>query len=715
MSIAAESVTELNISSPIRVIVNNLDIFPDCVTVCLLTDLHVDMYHSAFQSESTHRSSLIQTSAVARSHSILLNMCGRVLLLEMDIDTTGLPLSSDDDEDTDSFVRRNSTELVMPRKVNGDFEPSVIKYRKAVKLASNVENLWILPHEGEVQLNAFRPSPAFANQRSQQQQLRPHLVTSLYLSCGAQGMAVWLSLEHSIRPQFSKGAKKDYIPSDHEHAYISKRIMLSISEIAFNIYPLAIRFREAIVLGAESDFTHPNSFCLGGVSASSSRSRDSLYVPFCLVKRTSQVYLHYILRELLRRNLGYRAWEIANTCTALPHFVHSLELLLHGVLEEEASSSQPIPDALLPRVVDFIRAFPVFLQTVINCARKTEYARWPHLFSVVGSPKDLFQQCLLEGQLETASSYIIVLHNLEKPEVATKCASRLLQAARIAGSWVTVKELKRFLRTTNCEESEFSQKVEHVETSTPVGEAAKGSERKDSSQINASSQHNPSPLLNGPISPLTSLNHPLSRSMSAEQPPSAKGQSPPTVHSNHASNYTQMGRTIPGAAIKQNGALGDTKSATPVLQEANLLMNEADDSSSKDDDTSLSNASDEHIEEPAEVRKRENFVNHHKQRNGVAYPGSIRRMNHEVHPNAPFQFLAASSFATVASSTSSISSYSSASSSALSSASVSPTVNKTRLPVVVTAEKPLSGFNEPPKMLKAVPINGDEANQCVIS
>ncbi|XP_075216315.1 guanine nucleotide exchange factor subunit Rich [Lycorma delicatula] len=264
-------------------------------------------------------------------------------------------------------------------------------------LASCVENVWV-------------PSKFCRS--------KPHLTEALWLFCGSHGMRVWL-------PLFPKDGHKG-------HTFMSKRVMLPFH---LKIYPLAILFEDAILLGSENDTV---------LYTSDSTSPFSL--PFCILERTSQVYLHQILRQLIRRNLGYHAWEIARCCTGLPYFSHSLELLLHEVLEEEATSKEPIPDPQLPSVVEFIHEFPVYLQTVVQCARKTEIALWPYLFSAAGKPKDLFQECLEKKQLETAASYLIILQNLESSAVSRQYATMLLDSTLENCKWELSKDLVRFLK-----------------------------------------------------------------------------------------------------------------------------------------------------------------------------------------------------------------------------------------------------------------------------
>ncbi|XP_022920815.2 guanine nucleotide exchange factor subunit Rich [Onthophagus taurus] len=246
---------------------------------------------------------------------------------------------------------------------------------------------------------------------------KAHLTEALWLFCGVYGMRVWLPI-----------CPRD---GDKSHTFMSKRIMLPFQ---LKIYPLAILFEDVIILGAENDT----------VLYATDNSPFSL--PFSVLQRTSQVYLHQILRQLIRRNLGYHAWEIARSCTNLPYFPHSLELLLHEVLEEEATSKEPIPDAQLPSVIEFIMEFPVYLQTVVQCARKTEIALWPYLFSVAGKPKDLFQDCMAKGQLDTAASYLIILQNLETSSVSRQHATLLLDTALVQSKWELAKDLVRFLR-----------------------------------------------------------------------------------------------------------------------------------------------------------------------------------------------------------------------------------------------------------------------------
>ncbi|XP_032163414.1 RAB6A-GEF complex partner protein 1 isoform X4 [Mustela erminea] len=302
-----------------------------------------------------------------------------------------------------SVSTENGITLKMPQQL--PFCPPVV-------LAQSVENVW---------------TTCRANKQKR------HLLEALWLSCGGAGMKVWLPL----------------FPRDHRkpHSFLSQRIMLPFH---INIYPLAVLFEDALVLGAVNDTLLYDSL----YTRSGAREQLEVLFPYCVVERTSQIYLHHILRQLLVRNLGEQALLLAQSCAALPYFPHVLELMLHEVLEEEATSREPIPDPLLPTVAKFITEFPLFLQTVVHCARKTEYALWNYLFAAVGNPKDLFEECLMAQDLDTAASYLIILQNMEVPAVSRQHATLLFSTALEQGKWDLCRHMMRFLKAIGSGESE---------------------------------------------------------------------------------------------------------------------------------------------------------------------------------------------------------------------------------------------------------------------
>ena len=137
---------------------------------------------------------------------------------------------------------------------------------------------------------------------------RNHMRDCLWLYSGIHGMRVWLPVLPS----------QDEIRKPNRHTFMSKRIMLSFP---LKLYPLIILFDDAIVLGVEND-----------TILYSTDNNLHFSLPFSILNKKSQVYLHKILRQLIKRNLGYTAWEIARCCSNLPYFPHSLELLLHETL-----------------------------------------------------------------------------------------------------------------------------------------------------------------------------------------------------------------------------------------------------------------------------------------------------------------------------------------------------------------------------------------------
>ncbi|KAK6052789.1 RIC1 protein, partial [Cooperia oncophora] len=296
-----------------------------------------------------------------------------------------------------------------PHKVTKDVEPNEpFQLSQPIMVASFVEQVW------HCRALTDREPPGL-----------PHLLNALWINCGSRGMRVWLPLISGRRGMVSQ-----------DTSFISKRIMLPFE---LDICPLVISSNDCLAIGVES---LPFVFYNGGKRSA------ALYS----LHRNSEVFAHHILRQLLKRNLGVFALEVASACRHLPHFAHSLELLLHGVLEEEATSSEPIPDPLLPRCVAFIQEFPEFLRTVAHCARKTELALWSSLFAVTGSPNDLFEVCLRDGQLHTAASYLIVLQSIENTQTSQEQAIRLLREALSAGEWGIAKDMVRFTRAIGSED-----------------------------------------------------------------------------------------------------------------------------------------------------------------------------------------------------------------------------------------------------------------------
>lgn len=93
-------------------------------------------------------------------------------------------------------------------------------------------------------------------------------------------------------------------------------------------------------------------------------------------------------------------------------FSHALEILLHTVVEADASSGnyldgQASTDSILPTAIEFLDHFDVSLEVVVGCARKTEMSRWRRLFDIVGNPKTLFEVSLASLLLASCTHRLI--------------------------------------------------------------------------------------------------------------------------------------------------------------------------------------------------------------------------------------------------------------------------------------------------------------------
>ncbi|KAI9145750.1 RIC1-domain-containing protein [Paraphysoderma sedebokerense] len=190
-------------------------------------------------------------------------------------------------------------------------------------------------------------------------------------------------------------------------------------------------------------------------------------VTFSMTTKT-HLFLSHIYENLLRRRLYDEAVEFATQYESLHYFAHSLEMLLHRVWEEEAETLVGFgSEAVLPQVIKFLEHFPNFLDVIVQCTRKTEISLWDYLFSIVGSPQDLFERCLNLGRLRTATSYLVIIHNMESSTVSGKDSVRLLEKVLEVEDFELLRELVRFLSSISNNSNSLWDRMPSIQNFTP--------------------------------------------------------------------------------------------------------------------------------------------------------------------------------------------------------------------------------------------------------
>lgn len=182
-------------------IVSNVMVAPECVTSIILSSLHSDNYSNKQTAQTDH----------TFNDLILMNVCGRLFLLEIDfVETKNMNKQNQQNGSiANGLTRSMSFNGIFTNPTNQmGINPKIpLVYKVVSVLASGVENVWVNNNSNEMN----------------EKEKRPHLSNALWLACGMRGMGVWLPLlSDDKNPNQSK-------------SFIAKRIMLPIST---HIYPL---------------------------------------------------------------------------------------------------------------------------------------------------------------------------------------------------------------------------------------------------------------------------------------------------------------------------------------------------------------------------------------------------------------------------------------------------------------------------------------------
>lgn len=197
----------------------------------------------------------------------------------------------------------------------------------------------------------------------------------------------------------------------------------------------------------------------------------------------TQLFIPEVLQFHLSRFDSSAALHLAHRFQGLEYFAHSLEILLHNVLDEEVDTHPSPETALLPGVLSFLSSFPQYLDIVVQCTRKTEVRSWRTLFTYLPPPQELFEESLERGNLKTAGGYLLILHTFEELGSSSEQMIRLLSRAKDEQDWELCKELARFLMALDESGATLREALAMVNLRSPQEMRASGSFFSEGSRL----------------------------------------------------------------------------------------------------------------------------------------------------------------------------------------------------------------------------------------
>ncbi|KAI3648348.1 hypothetical protein MP228_006202 [Amoeboaphelidium protococcarum] len=218
-------------------------------------------------------------------------------------------------------------------------------------------------------------------------------------------------------------------------------------ELKLDFYPFGVLFHKGIIVGVEQSLTMQSNagFNIG----------ENLHALQFQSHGKTFLFIHYFVKSLLDQQFYQEALEFGAFFQDFEYFGHSMEIMLHKVVAQEFqmfSDNQVISPStknMLPRLIQYLQNFQQYRKIVVNCARKTEFTMWDYLFSVVGSPLQLFQQCLEAEEVQVAASCLIILQTQQPTAVTKELQISLLKKALNSNELELVGDIVRYLTRVN--------------------------------------------------------------------------------------------------------------------------------------------------------------------------------------------------------------------------------------------------------------------------